>query len=139
MQIAVVIYLAALGAVFLPFFYRILRHVILRRKAARLPDSLADPKPDRIGSIAPGKGSFLWTIDITIDRSGRVWVEPNTKLTPSPLNRDLYLRRETKGWVLVAQDTVTLRRDRKVYWLIASYDPVVEIVVATGQEWKAAL
>jgi hypothetical protein len=112
-MIIVVIYLAVIGIVFSPFLKRALRHMFLRRKAARLPDCLVDAEPDRIGSILPGKGSFLWQSEITIDKSGRVWVEPKRNLIHSPSNRDIYLKREATGWVLTVQDTLTFRRDRR--------------------------
>ena len=139
MKIVIAIYAAVIGTVFSPFLYRVLRHIFLRGKAARLHASLVNAVPDRIGSILPGMGSFLWLSDITIDRSCRAWVETKTQLTRSPPDRDVYLKREAKGWVLIVQDTVKFRRDQKVYWLIANYDPVVEIITATGQEWKTNL
>jgi hypothetical protein len=105
----------------------------------RLPESLLEPKPDRIGSISPGNGAFLSISHVTVDKAKRVWVERKTNLIHSPYNRDLYLKLGAKGWVLTAQDSIKLRCDRKIYWFIANYDPVVEIIIGTNEEWKALI
>jgi hypothetical protein len=70
-MIVIIVEFVIVCAVFSPFLFRALRHLILRRRAARLPAALINSTPDRIGSIRKDTGSFVWSSDLTIDCASR--------------------------------------------------------------------
>jgi hypothetical protein len=107
------------------------------KQAAHMPVDFLKPERRRLRELAPGATACINFTDVSVDLSGKTYVELDARVYEEPHMHTVTVREMDGGYILLIPKG---RRDRmmftprRLYTSIANYAPVIQIVEEESDE-----